>query len=127
MSVLRMRKIGETDWQEMQDPASMQWSLSDLDSEDGSGRNQLGETFRDRIAQKRELSCTWGALGEEAVSALLSCLNDSFFELEYPDALTGQRRSGTFYVSSKQLPMYSYDEKQGKWLWNSMSAALTER
>ena len=127
MSVLKMRQIGTQTWTEVADPMSLQWTLSDLDSEDGSGRNQMGETFRDRIAQKRELSCSWGALEGTDMSSLLSCINDNFFEVEYPDALTGARKTGTFYVSSKQAPMYSYDAAAGKWLWNGMSATLTER
>ena len=53
---------------------SLQWSLTDLDSEDGNGRNQMGETFKDRISQKRQLSCSLGSHGgrEDEKSSLLS-------------------------------------------------------
>lgn len=127
MSILRMRKRGEINWTETADPVSMQWTLQDIEGDGGSGRNQMGETFRDRIAQKRELALSWGPLEEEPMSDLLSCLNDNFFEVEYPDALTGKRQAGVFYVASKQSPMYSYDEAAGKWLWNGMTATLAER
>ena len=127
MSVLKIRKLGETQWSEIADPVSLQWSLTDVEGEDGRGTNQMGVTFRDRIAQKRVLSCSWGALEDSKMSRLLSCFNDNFFELEYPDALSGERLSGTFYVSERQSPMYRYYADMEKWLWSGMSAALTER
>ena len=127
MSILKIRKQGETQWTEIADPVSLQWSLTDGEGEDGSGKNQMGLTFRDRITQKRELSCSWGPLEDDKMSRLLSCFNDNFFELEYPDALSGERLSGTFYVSARQSPMYRYHADAEKWLWSGMSASLTER
>lgn len=127
MNILRMRKIGADQWTEVENPMSLQWSLSDLDSEDGNGRNQMGETFKDRITQKRQLSCSWAAMEGAKMKTLLSCLNDNFFELEYPDALTGKREASVFYVSSKQTPMYRFDPKSDQWLWTGLSATLVER
>lgn len=74
MNILRMKKIGADQWTEVENPVSLQWSLTDLDSEDGNGRNQMGETFKDRISQKRQLSCSWAAMGgrEDEKSSLLS-------------------------------------------------------
>ena len=39
-------------------PAEIKWSISDLDG-DGSGRNQNGDLFRDRVAVKRKIECSW--------------------------------------------------------------------
>lgn len=38
-------------------PAEIKWSISDLDG-DGSGRNQNGDLFRDRVAVKRKIECS---------------------------------------------------------------------
>lgn len=127
MSILKIRKSGTSQWTDIADPMSLQWDLTDLDSDDGNGRNQLGLTFKDRIGQKRKLSCVWGPMQDGEMQTLLSCLNDNFFELEYPDALTGRRTVSEFYVSSRQAPMYSYHQTENQWLWTSMSATFTER
>ena len=127
MNILRMKKIGADQWTEVENPVSLQWSLTDLDSEDGNGRNQMGETFKDRISQKRQLSCSWAAMEGEKMKNLLSCLNDNFFEVEYPDALTGKRETSVFYVTSKQTPLYRCDTKTDQWLWTGLAATLVER
>lgn len=39
------------------DPNSFSWSLQDIDA-DSTGRNQNGDTFRDRVAVKRKWTMT---------------------------------------------------------------------
>lgn len=52
MAILQINKI------DIADPQTLTWDIYDLDSEDGAGRNQQGEIFRDRVAVKRKLNCT---------------------------------------------------------------------
>lgn len=70
-------------------PAEIKWSISDLDG-DGSGRNQNGDLFRDRVAVKRKIECSWLPMSAQKWQQLLSAVSDPFFKLTYPDALTGQ-------------------------------------
>ena len=37
------------------DPSEYSWGLQDVDA-DGTGRNQSGDLFRDRVASKRKLT-----------------------------------------------------------------------
>ena len=103
------------------DPQTLTWDIYDLDSEDGAGRNQMGEMMRDRVAVKRKVNCTWGPLKPEEISKLLKAMKDSFFTLEYPDAEEGGYKSGTFYVGDRSAPMYHKD------LWEGLSANFIER
>lgn len=109
---------------ELKEPQSMQWDISDLDG--SSGRNQMGRFFRDRIASKRSLSCTWGPLDDREMSELLQMMEEVFFTLEYPDALTGKKRTGEFYVGNRSVPMMRQRE-DGSYMWQNVSATFTER
>lgn len=109
---------------ELKEPQSMQWEISDLDG--SSGRNQKGVFFRDRIASKRSLSCTWGPLDDREMSELLQMMEEVFFTLEYPDALTGKKRTGEFYVGNRSVPMMRQRE-DGSYMWQNVSATFTER
>ena len=126
MSIIKIGKVvGEkTEYYDLKDPQSLQWDISDFDG--SSGRNQMGTFFRDRIASKRTLSCTWGPLNNTEMAELLSMMEDTFFMLEYPDALTGEREQGEFYVGNRTTPMMR-QEKDGTYMWQNVSATFIER
>lgn len=111
----------------IKDPQKLTWDLYDLDSEDGAGRNQQGEMFRDRVASKRKLNCEWGPLELEEMAALLQAMDDVFFTLKYPDAHDGAYKEGTFYVGDRSAPMYYWNEEKQKSLWIGLTANFVER
>lgn len=106
-------------------PAEIKWSISDLDA-DGTGRNQNGDLFRDRVATKRKLECTWLPQTSENMSSLLQAVEDTFFTLSYPDALTGGTRSMVCYVGDRSTPIMRPDAN-GTWLWGELSMNFIER
>lgn len=109
---------------DLKDPQSLQWDISDLDG--GTGRNQMGQYFRDRMTSKRTLTCSWGALSGDDMAGLLCMMEDVFFLLEYPDALTGERKRSEFYVGNRTTPMLR-QKPDGSWMWQNLSATFTER
>lgn len=111
----------------IQDPSSLQVQLYDLDSEDGSGRNQAGDMLRDRKAVKRKVVCKFPPMYDNEISELLQAVQDEFFTLEYPDPHTGGRRTSTFYVGDRTMPMYSLDEKTNVSLWKELNMNFIER
>ena len=106
------------------DPAQLSWSIQDIDA-DGTGRNQNGDLFRDRVAIKRKLTLSWPPMTAADMSTLLNAVTDTFFTVSYPDALTGETRSMTAYVGDRTAPMYSLIN--GVYLWNSLSMNFIER
>ena len=106
-------------------PSELKWSLSDLDA-DGSGRNQKGDMLRDRVDVKGKLECTWTQLLANEMSELLNAVSDIFFELTYPDAMTGSNRTMTCYVGDRSSPIMR-PETDGKWLWGGLSMNFVER
>ncbi len=121
MAILQINKMN------IADPQTLTWDIYDLDSEDGAGRNQLGEMFRDRVAVKRKLNCTWGPLEPYKMSVLLKAMQDVFFTLRYPDAIDGTYREGTFYVGDRSVPLYVWNQEKGMYLWEGLKANFIER
>lgn len=118
-AILKINNVG------IKPPQTMQWSLEDLDA-DGTGRNQNGLLFRDRVAVKRKLVCTWPPMKTEEMAQLLQAMEPEFFTLEYPDAMAGAQQTGTFYVGPKTAPVYKKNT-DGTWLWERLTANLIER
>ena len=110
----------------VKDPATLQYSIQDIDS-DSSGRNANGEMIRDRVATKVKVSCSWSALTNEEIRLLLNAMSSEFFRLEYPDALMGGMGSGTFYVGDRTAPLYTWNEKENKYMWSNLEANFIEK
>jgi hypothetical protein len=109
------------------DPKALTWDIYDLDASDGAGRNQEGLMFRDRVAVKRKIKCSWGPLEPQEMSLLLKSMDDVFFTIRYPDAHDGMYREGEFYVGDRSVPMYMWNNEKQKFLWEGLSANFIER
>ena len=121
MAILQINKI------DIADPQTLTWDIYDLDSEDGAGRNQEGLMFRDRVAVKRKLNCTWPPMEPAKMAALLQAMDNVFFTIRYPDAHDGAYREGEFYVGDRSTPMYVWNNEKGKYLWEGLTANFIER
>ena len=111
----------------IQDPSSLEFQMYDLDSEDGSGRNQQGMMLRDRVAVKRKLVCKFPPMYENEAKVLLNAVKDMFFTVEYPDPYTGKRETMTAYAGDRTVPLYTYDYKKGMYLCTSVAFNIIER
>lgn len=105
-------------------PSEVVYNRYDLDSED-SFRSLSGEMQRDRIAVKVKLECRWNALDEGEMSALLSAMDEVFFDINYFDPHQGGYISKTFYVGDRSAPVYSI--ASGKVIFKSFSANFIEK
>jgi len=108
-------------------PIALQWEESDLDSSEGTGRNQLGDMFRDRITTKRKVSVTFPPMNDEQMASLLEAISPLFFQLEYPDPRLGKRHVMSVYVGDRSVPIYMYDKVLQKWIWQGMSIDFIEK
>ena len=59
-------------------PSSLEWQESDLDSSEGTGRNVLGDMFRDRITVKRKLSVTFPPMMTNEMSEILKAMPEQW-------------------------------------------------
>ena len=109
-------------YQKVPTPQTYGWSIEDLDSEEGTGRNNAtGEMFRDRVATKRKLSFTWPPLSISETSRLLKALEPEFISVTYLDARDGDYRTGIFYAG----PQSANCGHRSRWL--GITANLIEK
>lgn len=125
-AVLRVKKIDDDTYIDLPTPEILEWSISDLDSDEASGRNQNGQMLRDRIATKRKISCTWLPLNDKEMSTLLNAISDTFFTINYPDAITGTNREMMVYVGDRTTSIRRI-LKDGSTQWESVSFSFIER
>lgn len=121
MAILKVNGVA------IQDPQTLEFQIYDLDSEEGSGRNQNGDMFRDRKAIKRKIVCNFPPLTQSQMKTILTAVEPMFFELEYPDARTGSQRTMTCYVGDRTTPIYRKDPYTQEWIWKGLSINFIER
>ena len=111
----------------IKDPSKLEYQRYDLDSEEGSGRNQLGEMMRDRVAVKRKLVCQFPPMHDDEISKLLQAVKDEFITLEFPDPYLGRKDTMTCYVGDRTTPAYMYNHLEEMYLWEGLSMNFIER
>jgi hypothetical protein len=123
MATLTIKKADGTSVS-LPEPTELEVTIQDLDS-DKSGRNQNGKLFRDRIAIKRKLKINFPPLTDSDMHKVLNALTDVFFDITYPDPLTGKNRTMEAYVGDRTAPIMLINN--GSAMWDEMSISLTER
>lgn len=106
-------------------PTVLQPGIQDLDSEDGTGRNQTGTMFRDRIAVKRTVHCEWGVLSRSEMAELLTAMSSPSFPLTYPDPQLGDLNTITAYVGNR-VPAMCAVVSDTEWMWTGLSVDFVE-
>lgn len=105
-------------------PSSFSVSVMDLDDAESTTRTADGTLTRDRITVKRQIEMSWPALTWENLSAILTAMQDEFFDFYYPDPMTGSYETRTMYVGNRQAPIAI--EKNGIIWWSGLQLTLTE-
>ena len=106
-------------------PSVFQVDVYDIDG-DSTARNTLGDMLRDRVAVKRKLICEWPPLTMSEASAILQAVQDVFFEVTYPDPMTGSTaETKTFYVGDRSMPLLLV--KDGGYLWQGLKMNFIEK
>lgn len=105
-------------------PSEFEWSLQDISQSD-SGRDETGLMYKGLIAKKRKIKLSWWAKRPADASAILAAFQDEYFDVTYPDALSGETETRTFYRGDQTAPIYWWYE--GKERYSKISFDLIER
>ena len=106
-------------------PSEFSVTVLDLDNGESSVRTADGTLSRDRIAVKRQLDITWPPLKWSDTSTLLQAMSGVFFEVYYPDPMTGQYATKTFYAGNRPAPVAIV--KDSEIYWGGLKVTLIER
>lgn len=106
-------------------PKSLVITSMDIDSEEATKRTANGTLIRDRITTKRKIEIEWGLLKWSEVSTILNLVKDIFFDVTYPDPMTGQYETKTFYCANR--PAGAVIEKDNTIYWADIKLSLIEK
>ena len=126
MAITPTLKWNTTD---LPEPVELSVEVSDLDS-DGTGRNQSGYMFRDRVrggaTSPRKIQVKFGALSSAQTSTLLQAIGTTTGTLVYPDPYTGAMRSSTFYCGNRTAPVLDRNPADGAVRWKNITVNFIE-
>lgn len=105
-------------------PSAFQWDLQDI-SAPQSGRTQDGLMHKNRVTQKRKLELEFAAMSPSSMSALLNAIQQEYFYVTYPDALSGNIETRLFYVGDRKAKVYTWQDNNK--LYSSTSFNVIER
>lgn len=106
-------------------PSDFSVTTLDLDNGESTVRTADGTLNRDRVAVKRQLDITWPPLSWSDTSTILTAMQDVFFSVYYPDPVTGQHETKTFYVGNRPIPVAIV--KGNDIIWGNLKVTLIER
>jgi len=107
-------------------PSTFSVTTLDIDNSESTFRSANGTLTRDRIAVKRQIDLSWDMLLTwSEISGILQSMDDVFFDVYYPDPLTGAYATKTFYVGNRPTPI-AYG-KGSTVMWGGVKVTLTEK
>ena len=96
------------------------------DRGDFSMCNVLGQRLADRLAVKRVIDVEWAQLSPEGLADIMNAVTENvFFEVEYPDPVTGERRAAVCRAVEKNVRMHRLDG--GAPVWTQLRMRWEER
>lgn len=94
----------KVDGVEMPCPSSFTWGLQDVSASE-SGRTDDLIMQKNRVGQKRKLSLGWTGEDWKTTSKIMKAFNPEYFEVTYPDMLSGEYETRTFYAGDRSAPV----------------------
>lgn len=89
-----------------------------------NNRNNQGDAMRDFVAVKRVLKIEWPFLTQTELSALLTILNENYFNVTYPDPELGSTTKEFFTADKSVTKSLIY---RSETMWEALSVTLEER
>lgn len=106
-------------------PSEFSVTVLDLDDADSTTRTADGSLTRDRIAVKRQIEMAWPAIRWSDISTILQAMDAPFFEVYFPDTMTGDYVTKTMYVGNRPAPVAI--ARDGEIWWGGLRVTLTEK
>lgn len=110
---------------ELPNPQTATPSREDIDGAE-TGRNQLGQMFRYRVATKTKWTNAWGPLTPTQLSTILNAIEDEWFYLIYPDPKTNADVEGKFYAGPQSMPVLWWNAALGKKMYSGLTVNFIE-
>lgn len=90
-------------------PSVFSWGLQDISASE-SGRTDDTLMHKNRVGQKRKITLQWNGKDWKETAQIIQAFNPEYVKVRYPDMLTGEYETRTFYVGDRTAPV--------KWWWD---------
>lgn len=105
-------------------PSAYTFGLQDVSAAD-SGRTDDTVMHKNRVGQKRTIALQWNGKTWSETSRIMQAFNPEYISVRYPDMLSGQYETRTFYVGDRSAPVKWW--YAGKQIVDSISFNIIER
>ena len=92
-------------------PSTFELSINDVSNSD-AGRTQDGLMHKNRITRKRKIVLKWSNPTPEEAKAILDAFAPEYFNVTYPDPLTGTTVTKKFYSGDQSAPVKVWSVNQ---------------
>ena len=110
---------------ELKCPSAYTWGLQDVSSPD-AGRTQDAVMHKERVAQKVKLELEWSGLTWAETAVIMTAFNPEYISVKYPDMLSGQMETKTFYTGDKSAPVKQWFNDAGEKIIDKISFNIIE-
>lgn len=110
---------------EIKCPSAFSYGLQDVSSPD-AGRTQDAVMHVERVAQKVKLELEWQGLTWQETAEIMQAFNPEYIQVKYPDMLSGQMETKTFYTGDKSAPVKQWFDEAGKKIIDRLSFNIIE-
>lgn len=93
-------------WISLPDPTSLKPLIYDEDSEDGTGRNQSGDLFRDRVGIKQKLTCSFPPMWRTDYQLMIALTADVAFNVRFYSDKERGFTTKKMYVGDREPTLY---------------------
>lgn len=124
MSMIYIKETGASGKGEGFSPSVFSWGLQDVSKSD-AGRSENAKMHKNRVAQKRKISLAFNGTNKSETSRILKAVNPEYIDVTYPDAMSGQDETRTFYVGDRSAPVKIW--AVGRKYYESVSFDIIER
>lgn len=115
---------------EVVEPSQFSLDYEEITDPNSSIRSLDGTYSKDIVATKRKLKMSWDALLWSEVAEIMTNVSQPFFEVTYPDSISGEMETRTFFIESRSTPVaFMQEDENGinTYYWQGVSIAMTER
>ena len=114
----------KVDGRAIKTPSVFDWSINDVSNSD-AGRTQNGLMHKNRVTRKRKIVLKWSNPTRAEAKEILEAFAPEYFDVTYPDPLTGTTVTKKFYSGDQSSPVKVWSVNQK--VYSEVSFDIIER
>lgn len=85
-------------------PSVFAWGSQDISAAE-SGRTEDTIMHKNKVGEKRKIGLQWNGKDWKTTSRIMQAFHPEYVDVRYPDMLSGEYETRTFYVGDRSAPV----------------------